>query len=330
MRVAGWALGTVSTSLAASAATMPFALHHFDRTAMMSILANVVAEPVIGLWTTPAAALAALAAPLGLEAPFLWLMGKSLEVVLWVAHGCAEIDPKFDAPRLPALGLALAAGGLVVFCVLSGWARLLTLAPLAGAAWIWTQAPRTAAFVAGDGSVFVRAETNWIELIDWRGHNGLDPMAVRGVKTKEKCPGKQAACELAGRYGRWQIVPLPAALDIPSSLASLDPPLPVASAPAQAPPPRFDQLSVESEDSAGVAGGRTERVGRAAGPARPTFEPCPARAALVFTQIGGSELRLDPCAVSAAGGATIEVRAGHAQIRFAGSDAGRPWGQGSR
>lgn len=305
MRVAGWAVATVATSLVASAATMPFALHHFDRTAVMSVVANVVVEPLIGLATTPAAAVAVLMAPFGLETPFLWLMGKSLEAVLWVAHQCAEIDPGIDAPRLPALGLAFASAGIITVCLFNGWARLLSLAPLAAAGWVWAQAPRTAAYVAGDGSVFVRAETGWIEMTDWRGANGLDPMAVRDAKSKEPCPGRQAACAFAGRYGRWRV-------------ETLGP----------------EALSVRETAPAGVvtaidAAAPTSGQGRARQP-KPKFAPCPPLARIVFTPAGGPDAAFDPCALGKAGGAAIEVREGRAWARQGGSDAARPWGQGGR
>ena len=67
-RVGGWIAGAAATSITASLATMPFALHHFNRAAVFSVVANLATPPMISLWTTPAAAAAAVAAP-GRSAP---------------------------------------------------------------------------------------------------------------------------------------------------------------------------------------------------------------------------------------------------------------------
>ena len=53
VRIRAWIIGATATSLVASLATMPFALHHFDRAALFSVIANIVSTPVITLWTTP-------------------------------------------------------------------------------------------------------------------------------------------------------------------------------------------------------------------------------------------------------------------------------------
>jgi competence protein ComEC len=359
-RVGGWIIGAVATSVAASAATMPFALHHFDRTAVMSVVANIVSTPIVSLWTTPAAAGAVLAAPFGWDEPFLWLMGKSLEVVLWVARWCAAFDPPIDMPRLPVAGLALASGALLAFCVLRGPARLVALAPLAGAVGLWVTAPRTAALVAGDGTVFVRAEEGWIELTDWRGENGLDPMTVRGAKSKPDCAGRGAACELGGRYGTWRVEPVAGgameALAVAQAEAArveaerveaarleaaraTDPAGTVAAGrdaggpPLGAPAPDAGAGAASAGPSPAPSASPTPEAASSARPARRARAPrqrylaCPPNAVLVFTPVGGAETRLDPCAIGAAGGAVVEVREGRTGVRYGPSDAGRPWGR---
>lgn len=66
-RAGSWLVAAAATSLVASLATLPFALHHFDRAAIFSVVANIVSTPVMSLWTTPAAALAAVASLFGLD-----------------------------------------------------------------------------------------------------------------------------------------------------------------------------------------------------------------------------------------------------------------------
>ena len=68
---------------------------------------------------------AALAATVGLDEPFLWLMGKSLEVVMAIAHYSAETSPDIDVPWLDSIGMALAAAAIALFCVLARRGRVL-------------------------------------------------------------------------------------------------------------------------------------------------------------------------------------------------------------
>lgn len=204
-RAGGWVLGAAATSVVASFATMPFALHHFDRAALFSVVANLVSTPIISFWTTPAAAAAALAAPFGLEEPFFALMGKSLETVIAIAHWSADLSPDVDLPRLSAAGMVLAASAIATFCIFRGRGRLVAVLPAAIAAALWLTGPRTVGYVASDGSVFLKAEEAWLELTDWRTENGLNPLAIDATK-KAPCPGKGAPCRLELPSGVFEII----------------------------------------------------------------------------------------------------------------------------
>jgi hypothetical protein len=50
-----------------------------------------------------------------------------------------------------------------------------------------------------------------VELTDWRGNNGLNPLIIGDVIDKTPCPGKGAACSLEAEVGVVDIVPGPAA-----------------------------------------------------------------------------------------------------------------------
>ncbi len=195
-RVTGWIVAATATSLVASLATMPFALHHFDRAALFSVLANIVSTPVITLWTTPAAAMAAIAAPLGLDEPFLWLMGQSLEVVLAISRYSVEASPVVDLPRLGMAGMAMAAAAIALFCVFTRRGRVFAAIPTAAAIFLWLTAPQAVGYVADDGSVFLQDREGWVELADWRADNGLDPLIIGDDVHKASCRGKGAACWL--------------------------------------------------------------------------------------------------------------------------------------
>src|SRR5215472_3934750 len=51
----------LATSVVATLATAPFAIYHFDRAALYSLLANLLAEPVVAFVIMPAAAIAVVA-----------------------------------------------------------------------------------------------------------------------------------------------------------------------------------------------------------------------------------------------------------------------------
>ncbi len=205
-RIGGWFVAASATSVVASFATMPFAIHHFDRAAIFSVIANIVSTPVITLWTTPAAALAAIAAPFGLDEFFLWLMGQSLDLVLTIAHLSATLSPDVDLPRLDGIGMALAATAIALFCTLYRRGRIFAAIPAAAAIWFWLAAPQAIGYVADDGSVFMKQADSWVELTDWRSKNGLNPLIIGDKIQKSTCPGKGANCTLDVDAGQLTIM----------------------------------------------------------------------------------------------------------------------------
>ncbi len=60
-----YVLWMLATSLVATLATTPFAIYHFDRAASYSLLANLLAEPIVAFVIMPAAAAAVVMMPFG-------------------------------------------------------------------------------------------------------------------------------------------------------------------------------------------------------------------------------------------------------------------------
>tara|TARA_R110001599_G_scaffold11180_2_gene53570 strand:+ start:3368 stop:5473 length:2106 start_codon:yes stop_codon:yes gene_type:complete len=88
----------VLTTLIASAATGPFAVHHFQHVAVLGIVANTLAVPLAAFWVMPSGLLSVLAMPFGLEELPLALMFLGLRWILasatWVSGlpgGTADI-----------------------------------------------------------------------------------------------------------------------------------------------------------------------------------------------------------------------------------------------
>jgi competence protein ComEC len=111
-------------------ALMPVAFYHFHRAGVYGALANTVAIPLTTFVSMPLIALALLLDAVGAGAPVWWLAGKSLELLLAIAHWTAARPGAVNT--LPAMGewrfVLFIAGGLWL-ALWRGRARLLGLIP---------------------------------------------------------------------------------------------------------------------------------------------------------------------------------------------------------
>ena len=118
--------GGALTSLVAGAATLLFSIYHFQQTAPLSVLGNLMSLVLISFVMMPAALTATLVMPLGLEAPFLVVMGWSIDGMLWVANLVAGWSAGISAsPLLLPIALVLGLGALAWFTFLSTWHRFI-------------------------------------------------------------------------------------------------------------------------------------------------------------------------------------------------------------
>ncbi len=118
------------TGLVIEIALTPIVLFHFHRAGLYGAFANVIAIPLVTFISMPLIAIALLFDLLGLGAPFWWLAGQSLDLLLAIAHTTAS-QP--GAVKLvPHIGLTtvmvFVAGGLWL-ALWRGKARLLGLLP---------------------------------------------------------------------------------------------------------------------------------------------------------------------------------------------------------
>jgi len=86
MKVARFLLALFVTGLAVEIALMPIALFHFHQAGLLGALANLIAIPLTTFVIMPAEALALLFDMIGLGAPFWWVVGKAIGLLLDVAH----------------------------------------------------------------------------------------------------------------------------------------------------------------------------------------------------------------------------------------------------
>lgn len=141
-----------ATGVVIEAVLTPIVLYHFHRAGAYGAFANVLAIPLTTFGAMPLIALALLFDAVGAGAPFWWLAGKALELLLAIAHFVAA-QP--GAVRLmPQIGLGailLYVAGMLWLALWRGRARLWGLAPALLAIAAMLAAPTPDVLVARDG-----------------------------------------------------------------------------------------------------------------------------------------------------------------------------------
>jgi competence protein ComEC len=140
------------TGIVIELALLPIGLFHFHKTGLYGALANVVAIPLTTFVTMPLIGLALLLDLVGAGAPAWWLCGKSLDLLLGIAHWTA--GQPGAVTRLPAMGngaFVLFLAGALWLALWSGKVRLWGLAPalLAAASLVSLRPPDL--LISGDG-----------------------------------------------------------------------------------------------------------------------------------------------------------------------------------
>lgn len=140
------------TGLVIELALMPIVLFHFHRAGVYGAFANVIAIPLVTFISMPLIAVALFLDTIGLGAPAWWLAGKSLEILLGIAHWTAN-QPGADK-LMPEMGGGLFAiyliGGLWM-ALWQGRVRLLGLVPWAIATGMFLIKPVPDVLISSDG-----------------------------------------------------------------------------------------------------------------------------------------------------------------------------------
>jgi competence protein ComEC len=173
----------VATSLVASLATAPFVMAHFQRVSTFGVIANLVATPLMSLWTMPLALLGLAATPFGYGPPVWRLMGMGTQATLdWASLVASWPHASLSVAPLAAWFLPVATLALGLMCLLSGLARLAGLAlaiAVVGVAW---RAPSPDLLVAADGrTVAVRSADGGLSILS----RHPDPTVARAWQRME-------------------------------------------------------------------------------------------------------------------------------------------------
>jgi len=149
-RFCGWLTAAVAASVVAGLATGPFAMQHFNRTAMYGLLANLGTSPVADFILMPALAIGAALEPLGLGGPFLAVAGWGVDLMLAIGTWTAGLPGAVrTVASAPDYVLPIAFLGVLFVCLWQGRLRWLGL-PLAAAVLVWPRAPTPDIWI-GDG-----------------------------------------------------------------------------------------------------------------------------------------------------------------------------------
>lgn len=140
------------TGLVVEIALTPIALFHFHKSGVYGALANIVAIPLTTFVIMPLEAAALFFDLAGLGAPFWWLTGKALGLLLWIARAAAGAPGALAMlPGMPGGAYALMVTGGLWFALWKTRVRLAGLAPAAaGAVWALST-PMPDLLVTGDG-----------------------------------------------------------------------------------------------------------------------------------------------------------------------------------
>jgi competence protein ComEC len=212
LKLGRFLLGLILTGLAVELALIPIALWHFHQAGLYGALANIVAIPLTTFVVMPLEALALLFDLGGLGAPFWWLAGIALDLLLALAHATAAAPgavARLPTMPLPAFALMLA-GGLWLALWRTRWRRWGLIPAAFGAA----SAALTATpdlLITGDGRhLALRAPTGELALLRGRAGDyvrdlmsqsaGLEGEAgeLETLRTAE-CSADFCAADLRGR-----------------------------------------------------------------------------------------------------------------------------------
>ena len=193
-RLKRYAIGVVVTDLVASLATAPFALYHFNRVAIFSLPANVLAMPLMAFWIMPAAVIGLMLAPFGLDGPAWVIAARGMDIILAIGAevsswpGAVSLTPQWPVAAL----IAIVSGG-IWFCLTRSPLRFAGAIGLPIAAMIAAWAPTADIFVSStsknvgivtngsDGSAVIpfNKRREKFALRVWNESIGADPYAER-------------------------------------------------------------------------------------------------------------------------------------------------------
>ena len=208
------------TGVVIELALMPIGLFHFHRAGVYGALANVIAIPLTTLASMPLIALALLFDTIGAGAPFWWLAGKSLELLLALAHWTAGMPGAVTMmPQMGESAFALFLLGGLWLALWRGRVRLLGAVPALIGLVLLGQVRAPDLLISGDGRhVGITGETEGELLVlrdsrsDYTRDNLTETAGMSGtLRTLDDWHGAHCSagyCAITLRRGgrNWQLL----------------------------------------------------------------------------------------------------------------------------
>lgn len=142
----------LATGVVIELALMPIGLFHFHRAGVYGSLANVIAIPLTTFVTMPLIGMALLLDLLDLGGAAWWLVGKSLDLLLALAHFvAAQPGAVTMLPPFRATSFLVFVCGMLWLALWTGRVRLYGLVPAALAITTMVTTPTPDVLVTGDG-----------------------------------------------------------------------------------------------------------------------------------------------------------------------------------
>ena len=116
-----YGLGVVATTLVSTVATAAPGLFHFNHFGVYGALSNLFAVPILAILVMPCCLLAVILWPLGLDAYMFKLAGYGAQLILDIAHYCADLPMAvLHQPYIGIIGFVL---WTVLGCIIWYWSR---------------------------------------------------------------------------------------------------------------------------------------------------------------------------------------------------------------
>ncbi len=145
-------LGVVLSSVVAGLATAPFAAAQFNRLAVYGLVANLLTVPVMGSFVIPAAVVALLMWPVGLEGIGFAVMTRGIDWILAVArHVAAMPGALHHVVMPPGTVMPLLTLGALVVILWQGRGRWAGVLPCLIALALWTMPTRPDLLISPSG-----------------------------------------------------------------------------------------------------------------------------------------------------------------------------------
>ncbi|MWV27928.1 ComEC/Rec2 family competence protein [Aurantiacibacter rhizosphaerae] len=191
------------TGMVIEIALMPIVLFHFHRAGVYGALANVIAIPLVTFISMPLIALALALDIVGAGAPAWWLVGKSLDLLIGIAHFTSSQPGAVKLiPQVSGLAFAMFVAGGLWLALWRGRGRLLGFIPAAVATVMVIASPIPDVLVSSDGRhVGITGEDARLLVLrdtrsDYTRDNMLELAGVEGeTAPMENWPGAQCSAD---------------------------------------------------------------------------------------------------------------------------------------